>query len=95
MENKLGRLLRREEDVHHKDENKENDSIENLELLTHTNHAKHHKLRTAPDPIECLCPCGKLFTVKPHRYRLRMGANKTKTLHCSRACGSSFSRNII
>lgn len=47
MENKLGRLLKSGEDVDHKDGNPENNSISNLVLRTHADHAKHHS--THPD----------------------------------------------
>jgi len=47
MENKIGRLLKRKEIVHHKDNNKLNNNIENLHLFkSHKEHAKFHiKLR--------------------------------------------------
>lgn len=36
--------------VHHKDENKANNSPDNLELKTHSDHATHHGLIRASDP---------------------------------------------
>jgi hypothetical protein len=41
-ENKIGRLLRDDEDVHHRDGNKLNDDTENLEVVTHASHAAAH-----------------------------------------------------
>ena len=42
MEQHIGRKLRRDEQVHHKDKNRANNSIENLELMTASQHASHH-----------------------------------------------------
>lgn len=42
MEEHLGRKLRSDEIVHHKDGNKLNNSIDNLEIMTRTEHARHH-----------------------------------------------------
>lgn len=38
----LNRILEKNEAVHHKDENKSNNAIENLEVITNSEHAKHH-----------------------------------------------------
>lgn len=43
MEVHLGRFLDTKESVHHKDGNGLNNSLDNLELLTRTEHAKEHK----------------------------------------------------
>lgn len=42
MECSLGRKLARKEVVHHRDHNPLNDTIENLELMSLSDHAKHH-----------------------------------------------------
>lgn len=45
MENKLGRLLSYNELVHHKDGNKSNDSIENLDVISRGDHTVLHMMR--------------------------------------------------
>lgn len=42
MSEVLGRPLTNAEIVHHKDENKQNNAIENLEILTLSEHQRHH-----------------------------------------------------
>lgn len=42
MEEHLGRILRSDEIVHHDDRNKKNNSIENLELTTRSDHIREH-----------------------------------------------------
>lgn len=43
MENHLGRKLLPNEIVHHKDENRSNNELSNLELMTRSEHARHHR----------------------------------------------------
>lgn len=42
MEQHIGRRLRPDEDVHHKDEDKTNNALSNLELMTHAEHTALH-----------------------------------------------------
>ena len=42
MQEHLGRKLERHEEVHHKDGNKLNDSLDNLEVVSRTKHSKLH-----------------------------------------------------
>ena len=42
MENHLGRLLDENEIVHHKDGNKKNNDVSNLEVMTASEHASCH-----------------------------------------------------
>lgn len=91
MENKIGRLLRSDEIVHHKDENKQNDNIDNLEIMFNSEHSTYHGNKKAPPKVELKCPyCNKEFSVKPHEFRVRIGRNKSKKVFCSRFCSGSF-----
>lgn len=83
MENELGRLLRTDEHVHHINEVKTDDRIENLELKTRSDHAKHH--RPSLPKIEMPCACGKTFLIRPHIARQRISRTKGPIL-CSREC---------
>ena len=44
MEKHIGRRIKKDEVVHHKDENKTNNIIDNLELMTRAEHSKLHAL---------------------------------------------------
>ena len=49
MEKKIGRFLKTSEFVHHKDNNRQNNSINNLEILTNSEHARlHGKINGCP-----------------------------------------------
>jgi hypothetical protein len=45
MENKLGRPLKKGEIVHHIDENKSNNSPENLMVMTQSQHIEMHRAK--------------------------------------------------
>ena len=77
----LGRLLLKAEMVHHIDRNRQNNSIENLEVVSPAQHRFRHRIagsnRKAPDtdnPItECGCGCGARFNMfdssgRPRRF---------------------------
>jgi len=81
MEQYLGRPLlpNRRELVHHRDENKLNNSIENLEVVTTTEHGERHTWR----PLTTICAiCGVEFT--PHKTK----RGRTKT--CGQKCGAQL-----
>lgn len=89
MENKLKRFLEANEEVHHRDEDKRNDDPENLIVLTKSQHSKEH--HPVMDDVVLNCKCGKSFSIKPHRLRVRLKANKTGNVCCSRQCAALFS----
>lgn len=68
MERKLGRSLRRDEHVHHKNERKRDNVDTNLEVKSPLDHARHH---FAKNQVEKTClVCGRSFRPpQPHRKR--------------------------
>lgn len=88
-ENTLGRLLEPGEDVHHRDEDKSNNSPDNLEVLSKSEHARRHA-DSRGEIIECECGrCGKAMALKRHVYNLRLSRNSRGRVYCSRSCGAS------
>lgn len=70
MAQKLGRMLTSDEDVHHRDENTQNNSPDNLEVLHHTEHRiLHLKLPAGWWSMrhECCVVCGE--TSRAHASR--------------------------
>jgi HNH endonuclease len=88
LENKLGRLLLDGEEAHHIDEDKNNDSPENLELKTKSEHVRHHHPKKELVTIQC--KCGKSFSLTPHQLRQRKERSKYGPF-CSRQCSGAFS----
>lgn len=88
VENHLKRYLLLGEDVHHLDEDKNNNLIDNLTVLTKAEHARHHHQEKAL--MNIICPsCGSEFNEKPHIFKLRQKRNKSGNVFCSKKCGGS------
>jgi len=78
-ERKLGRRLRRGEQVHHIDGDKTNNAASNLLVCSHAEHHVHHRsgsrrLRMPGEPnqdVACECGCGETFPRFDSAGRLR------------------------
>ena len=84
MEKYLGRKLRREECVHHKNKNTLDNSIENLEIVTSLEHNRIHKEKLPKTKI-CI-ECGKVFS-PPIKHRKR-------NVLCSKECWSIHQKKV-
>lgn len=90
MENHLVRLLNKSEIVHHKDGNKKNNKIKNLEVMSHSSHCKYHGNKTLANLVDFKCPaCKKVFTQRRTNSRLVKGGIFSS---CSPKCRGVFSR---
>lgn len=90
MEQHLGRKLTNEEEVHHKDHDKMNDVIENLEVKNKTAHRREHNIK--PIIIEHCYICGSDIIVdskkRANHYRSK-NKNPDKWF-CSKHCSGIF-----
>ncbi|MBQ7430692.1 MAG: HNH endonuclease [Butyrivibrio sp.] len=87
VENHLGRVLNTNEVVHHKDHNKKNNVIENLEILDRKEHNKLHGQEKGRLVVKLKCPwCKNVFEKyknqthlqKPSKYRCTCCCNKCR-----------------
>lgn len=94
MEVALGRVLTTDEHVHHKDGNKHNNDIGNLELLTASEHAKHHGSDKQAAVVVLQCDnCGVHFTRTLRVVKTRQAAGITKQ-YCGKSCSISHTARL-
>lgn len=93
----LGRLLTTLEEVDHKDENKTNDDISNLQILSkEENVIKTHQIYTQ-NIIEVCFKCDRKFVMTPLQQKNRK-KNENKGNNgpfCSRKCASIYGRQLM
>lgn len=95
MEEKLGRPLKPYEDVHHKDENIDNNNINNLEIQIHGEHQRKHSTKYV-DTIETCMICGCKFTMSSKAWSrffadLSRKQKRSRILTCSKSCAGKAS----
>ncbi len=70
MQEHLGRVLLSSEHVDHKDENKTNDVVDNLQILTQAENNDKCNRKYEPEIIEQCVWCGEFFTMSDVKQRL-------------------------
>lgn len=91
MENFLGRLLKENEIIHHKDGNKRNNAMENLEVMDAVEHVRQHALSKGILMCYLKCPeCDEIF--ERTFSQAFQTAPKKYGVFCSRSCSGKFSR---
>ena len=98
MSVKLGRFLTDQEEVDHIDENRTNDDINNLQILTpEQNREKQrlHYINNVQQKFDLACPqCGKDFTLTERdmgeKFYKHYQNNGSGLIFCSRSCSGKF-----
>lgn len=94
VENYLNRMLEENEIVHHKDGNKKNNTIENLEVMDRIQHVKLHGLKKGHKVVLFKCPwCEKEFVRNKNNTHLTKPSKYNCTC-CDSSCRGKLYRYI-
>lgn len=92
MENELGYIIPPGYVVHHINENKKDNRIENLQLMTTKEHNTLHGLSQGKKYVTLKCPsCGAIFEREKRNSHLQKGSRYTC---CSMKCRGTFSSKL-
>lgn len=92
MENHLERQLNDDEVVHHKNENKHDNRLENLEVMLVGDHERFHHNKNGHAMLKLKCPwCEKIFEKRKNKTHV---SNKGTYTACSISCRSKIARKI-
>lgn len=92
VENSIGRLLKDDEIIHHKNEDKHDNRVENLEITTVSKHSTEHGLAKGRKYVKLKCPnCATKFE-KPHNST-HLSKPAYQYTFCNRICAGTFTRN--
>ena len=85
LEKRLGRRLDdRFEVTHHKNGNKSDNRVENLEIMSRSEHAKLHARRAERVELHCKL-CNKVYFMRKKKYEWKIKRGE-KVLFCSKRC---------
>ena len=91
MENYIGRILTKDEVVHHKNENKKDNRLCNLELMNDSEHRRQHST-TGRTMIILECPnCKVEFERERRTTHFVKGGKNT---FCSRKCNGEYYASV-
>lgn len=94
VENHLNRILAPDEIVHHKDGNRKNNNIKNLEVMKQSEHARKHGAERGEAYCLLKCPeCEKKFE-RPRNRTFLIKPTSLNATFCSPRCRGLFSQKI-
>ena len=92
MEQVIGRSLLRSEFVHHKNEDKSDNNPLNLEIMSNSEHSKHHAPKAEFVTLSCAW-CGKIGEFEARRLRHNQNIQGKVGPFCGKSCAGSWSRS--